>query len=133
MPSSFRTDLITRFTDDGKFIVHEPFEFQSCIAEAIIRVLMGFVTDFASIPWGLRNIFSPTGKYGKAAVIHDKLYQEGRVGTRAISRAEADAIFNEGMEVLPVRRITRWCLYYGIRAGGWLAWWRYRRAEKRTT
>lgn len=130
MPSSFRTELVTRFRDDGKFIVHEPFEFESCIAEAVIRVPVGTVTDFASIPIGLRNVLSPTGRYGKAAVVHDLLYQTGRVGVRVIDRAEADLVLREGMEVLEVGRLTRWAIYAGIRLGGWVAWNNYRKAER---
>ena len=131
MPSSFRTDLITRFTDDGTFIVHEPFEFESCVTESILRVPVGLTTDFASIPWGLRNILSPTGRYGKAAVVHDMLYKTRGAGTHLVWRDEADAVLLEGMEVLDVPRWQRWAIYAGIRLGGWLTWWRYRRMEKR--
>src|SRR5688572_10892672 len=57
-----------------------------------IRIPAGFVTDFASIPRALWWLYPPTGRWGRAAVIHDWLY---RKQTR--SRAEADAIFLEGM------------------------------------
>jgi len=129
VPSSFRTELITRFTDDGRFVVHEPFEFASERAEALISVPVGTVTDFASIPLGLRNILSPTGRYGKAAVVHDLLYQTGRAGSREITRREADDVLDEGMQVLEVGRFTRWVIMAGIRLGGWVAWNKYRRAE----
>ena len=128
MPSSFRTELITRF-DDGQFVVVEPFEFESCVSESIIRVPVGMRTDFASIPWGMRNAISPTGRHGKAAVVHDMLYQTGRVGERRIDRAEADAVLDEGMAVLDVGRLTRWAIYAGIRIGGWVAWRNYRRQD----
>jgi hypothetical protein len=40
-----------------------------------IVVLAGFVTDFASIPQGLWTFgLTPTGSYGRAAIIHDYLY-----------------------------------------------------------
>lgn len=130
MPSSFRTRLIVEFTDDGEFVVDQPFEFLSEVAEAVIRVPAGTVTDFASIPIGFRNMLSPTGRYGKAAVVHDQLYRTGLVGDRCTDRAEADRVLLEGMQVLNVPKWQQALIYGGIRLGGWLAWWRYRRAER---
>ncbi len=36
-----------------------------------VRVPVGFVSDGASICWALRWLFSPTGRYFGAAIIHD--------------------------------------------------------------
>jgi len=36
-----------------------------------VRVPAGFITDGASIPWIFRRMFSPTGRYFGAAIIHD--------------------------------------------------------------
>lgn len=130
MPSSFRTRLVVEFTDDGRFVVEQPFEFLSEVAEAVIRVPAGMETDFASIPIGLRNLLSPTGRYGKSAVVHDLLYRSGLVGGRRTTRKEADQVLLEGMQVLNVPRWQQALIYGGIRMGGWLAWWRYRRAER---
>lgn len=48
-------------------------------SEPIIRVPAGFVTDFASIPRAFWVVLPPTGKYGKAAVVHDYLYVMGGI------------------------------------------------------
>lgn len=81
----------------------------------------GFVTDFASVPRGLWNIFPPFGRYSKAAVLHDWLYQTGKV-----ARGEADRIFLECMKELGVPAWKRWAMYLGLRVGGWAAWNSYR-------
>ena len=36
-----------------------------------VVVPAGFITDGATIPWFLRWMFSPTGKYFGAAIVHD--------------------------------------------------------------
>ena len=36
-----------------------------------VTVPAGFITDGASIPWFARRMFSPTGKYFGAAIVHD--------------------------------------------------------------
>jgi hypothetical protein len=85
----------------------------------VIHIDIGFHTDFASIPRPLWAFLPRCGKYGNAAVIHDYLYWE-----QPRSRKEADAILLEGMEILDVHWITRYTSYWGVRAGGWWAWWR---------
>ena len=48
-----------------------------------IHVPAGFVTDFASIPYGFRGVLPPNGPWGKAAVVHDymyEIYQSGSSG-----------------------------------------------------
>lgn len=54
-----------------------PIEYRVGSADSgqIIVVPAGFKTDFASIPWGFRNLFPPLGKYSRAAVVHDFLYR----------------------------------------------------------
>ena len=85
----------------------------------VIKIDTGFNTDFASIPRPLWAFLPRCGKYANAAVIHDYLYWE-----QSRSRKESDAILLEGMEILQVRWITRYTIYWGVRAGGWWAWWR---------
>ncbi|MBX9706865.1 MAG: DUF1353 domain-containing protein [Caulobacteraceae bacterium] len=41
----------------------------------IIVVPAGFVTDFASVPFGVRNLFPALGPWGRPAIIHDFLYR----------------------------------------------------------
>ena len=43
----------------------------------VIYVPAEFVTDFASVPWLFRRLFPPaTGKYRRAAALHDYIYRE---------------------------------------------------------
>lgn len=76
----------------------------------------GFVTDFASIPRGLWNLFPPTGKYGHAAVIHDYLYRE-----TFIDRKMCDKIFRDAMKELGVNIVSRNIIYFAVRIFGGFA------------
>ena len=82
-----------------------------------ITVPIGFVTDFASTPPAIWWIIPPWGQYGKAAVIHDYLYQ-----THKRTRKQADDIFREGMVVLQVNPVRVFLMYWAVRLFGWLAY-----------
>lgn len=43
-------------------------------AESAVLVPAGFITDFASMPFGVRNLFPALGLYARPAIIHDLLY-----------------------------------------------------------
>ena len=77
----------------------------------------GFITDFASVPRGLWNLFPPSGRYTPAAVYHDHLY---RLGTT--SREYADAEFLAGMTALEVPWWQRTLMYWAVRLFGRSAW-----------
>ena len=113
--NSFLTPLIIKFLDtkDAKrWELHEGFRYV-CKSGEVIYVPKGFRTDFASVPRFFWRIIPPTGLYGKAAVIHDFLYQE-----KLFDRARADAIFLEGMELLGVSRWKRNLMYRTVRLFG---------------
>jgi hypothetical protein len=102
----------------------------------IVTVPKGFVTDFASVPKILWNVLPPTGSYGKAAVIHDWLYQfrttedlAGRAYPEEVWRYQADWILLGAMKSLGVSGFTRHVIYWGVRLGGWVPWARYRLQE----
>lgn len=59
-------------------------------SDDVIKVPVGFYTDFASIPHMFRRFLPRWGKYGYASIIHDFLYWE-----RKKKRLEADKIFLE--------------------------------------
>ena len=112
-----------------------------------IHVPKGFVTDFASIPHvpiallGLVAVFlgnwlgniwlsilgaciifcivqlPNAGKYGKAAVLHDRIYQ-----THSRTRREADSIFKEAMLVSGTLPITAFVIWLAVRLFGFWAW-----------
>ncbi len=65
------------------------------------------------------------GRYSRAAVVHDYLYNELRPGTtphpEAPTRQRADAIFLEAMAVCGVGFLTRWTMWAAVRVFGFLA------------
>ena len=141
--AGFLTPLDIRFIDGRKWEVLSRFEYHVGAPDSgtCVTILPGFITDFASIPRGLWNLFPPTGPYGKAAVVHDKLYQDREIFENVhkpayfyehpCDRKEADNIFNEAMMVLGVGTWTRRIVYAGVRIGGWIAWDKHRAAERK--
>jgi hypothetical protein len=82
-----------------------------------IRVPVGFVTDFASIPRAFWSILRPDGLYSYAAIIHDYLYWE-----QFLSRNESDSILKRCMEDFRIDAATITTVYGGVRVGGGFAW-----------
>lgn len=92
-----------------------PLEFRLAVNGGSLWVCVpaGFITDFASVPRGLWNLFPPTGPWCEAAVLHDYLY-----GSRECSRFLADALFREAMAKLQVPLWRRVVMYYAVRLFG---------------
>lgn len=90
------------------------------VERGVIHVPVGFITDFASIPRALWDILPPTGVYGKAAVIHDYLYDNGGVvpGCPTFTKAAADKTFYYAMGVLGVGKVERWLMWKAVSAFG---------------
>ncbi|MDP9389640.1 MAG: DUF1353 domain-containing protein [Actinomycetota bacterium] len=70
-----------------------------------IHVPPGFKTDFASVPRPFWFWIAPWGRHGRAAILHDFLYQLGSVTEpggrlRRPPKREADRIFRDAMAVL---------------------------------
>lgn len=125
--SSFTTPLRCEDLDDGRRQLLEPFTYYSDASGGRVdyTVPAGFVSDGASIPrilWPLIGSPWGPGPHGKAAVLHDWLY-----ATAPVSRARADRLFLEALEVLGIGWLKRWTLYTGVRSGGWVAWNSHRR------
>lgn len=123
--AKFLTELDTRALKGDKWLVLTPLVYESDVLKTTVTVPAGFITDLASVPRGLWNLFPPWGDYDSAAVVHDWLYNHGHV-----TRAQADAVLKEGSEALGVSRFTRWALYSAVRSGGWIPWRKYREADK---
>ncbi|EDB0139754.1 DUF1353 domain-containing protein, partial [Salmonella enterica] len=94
--------------------IHEPFEFYlSDDNSDVISVPAGFITDLASVPRIFWVFLPPDGKYAKAAIIHDWMYDNA-----LRTKKEADLIFLDGMTVLGVPRWKRTIMYYAVRLFG---------------
>jgi len=91
----------------------------------MIEVHKLFETDGASVPRIFWALLPTWGKYSRAAVVHDYLYNELREGTEphpeAPTRQRADAIFLEAMAVCGVGLLTRWAMWAAVRLFGFLA------------
>ena len=128
--SAFTTELKVLYVDGKHWILLSPFTYRvgSVDSDEIIFVPAAFKTDFASIPRLLWPAMGhPTGKHGKAAVVHDWLYQY----PEEYSRRRCDQIFLEAMRVLGVGWWKRSAMYAGVRIGGWVGWNRYRKADRK--
>jgi len=118
--SSFTSPLIVSPLDDGRrwrlwreFTYHIGTEY----SKDFVHVATGFVTDFASVPSFLWWWLPSWGRYGKAAVLHDHIYQ-----THCKTRKEADDIFLEAMLVSGTKRWKAKIMFWGVRLFGFLAW-----------
>ena len=126
--SSFTTPLYVTAMPDGKhwkLLESFVYELGKLGSGEVLIVLKGFITDFASTPRAIWWLFPPWGRYGKAAVLHDWLYNEG-IGTRK----RADDIFFEAMLVCLTSSWKARIIYSAVRTFGWIAWNRYRKKEK---
>ena len=129
---AFDKELVVIDTGDGrKWKLAEEFEYHvgSSDSEEVIKVPAGFVTDFATIPQFLWGIFPPTGKYTKAAVIHDYLTankgripystsSDGNITYRCYTKTQVDKIFLEAMGVLGVNPIIKRIIWGAVTAFG---------------
>jgi len=78
----------------------------------VIYVPAGFVTDFASVPWFFRRLIPPaTGRYRRAASLHDYIYRET---TLDIPRGVGDEIFLEAMIADGVPEWQRTTMYHAV-------------------
>jgi hypothetical protein len=115
--SSFTDDLrvqVEQGEQDGRGLVLllAPFSYHvgSYPSDDVIVVPAGFVTDFASVPWFGRWLFSPFDRGAKAAVVHDWLIEQA-----IRSRRDADVIFREALGVLGVAPWRAWIMWAAVR------------------
>jgi hypothetical protein len=112
--SRFTTPAILEMLDHYRWRVNAPFSFYlSDDNSDMIEVPAGFVTDLASVPRILWILLPPDGKYAKAAIIHDYLYDNA-----LRTKAEADRIFLDGITVLGVPKWKRIVMFGAVRLFG---------------
>jgi hypothetical protein len=114
-PDEAKFKLAGIYKGSRTFKFTAPFRYDSRIGW--ITVPAGFLTDGASIPRIFWSIFSPTGSYFEAAVIHDYLYS--KASNWYIDRAMADTIFHDAMKEIGVGWLTRRTIHRAVRLGGW--------------
>ena len=113
--SKFKNQLVVRLvsSDPERWRLYSPLIYSSDLLGPII-VPVGFETDFASVP-RIPVLFFLAGGFAKApSVIHDFLYSE----RNNFTRAQADAVFLEAMEVDGVSAWRRNGMYKAARLFG---------------
>lgn len=126
--AEFRSSLIVIDDYGLPYELAFPLFYYSDILKRELVVPKGFITDLASIPIGVRELIPKSGRYDRAAVIHDFLYQ-----FNGCTRSEADAVLNEAMGALEVNDFRKRLIYAGVRVGGWHSWNKYRSLETKDT
>jgi hypothetical protein len=104
----FETKLIVSEVDESRWQLVNDLVYRG--NKDVFTVPAGFKTDFASVPKLFWNILPPTGRYTKAAVLHDWLYS-----THAVSKEDADGIFRRVMEEEKVGTIKRNIMWLAVK------------------
>jgi hypothetical protein len=120
--SAFLTPLWLEDLDGTRWIVCAPFRYQSDLLRGIVVVPVETETDLASVPWLCRGLAPQSGKWNKAAVLHDTAYK-GRLfsahGYRMyVVKRLADGVFLEAMQLSGVNGALARLLYRAVVAFG---------------
>lgn len=122
MNARFESPLRLEDVDGETFVVLEPLRFYSAKHDATFIAPAGYRTDLASIPRGLWNVFPKTGKYDRAAVIHDAGYTKSLVSALgrpvALIKSQVDALFLEAMLADGVEPGRARLMYLAVRMFG---------------
>lgn len=113
----FTGDVVVRElpdADGSRWRLVEPLSYAGRDEE--FEVPAGFTTDFASVPQALTWLVPRYGRYTKAAILHDFLWQRCREGRFAW--ADADGILRRAMRELDVPFLRRWLMWGAVRLAG---------------
>ncbi len=81
-----------------------------------VKVPIGFVSDGATIVWNLRWLFSPTGRYFGAAIIHDYIVEVEGDWRKANREFEEEMIalgVSTWMRITMVKAVELWSALKG--------------------
>lgn len=135
VPGSFPFPLVLQHVGGRGYQLQQDFAYVTR-AGRVFTAPAGFITDGGSVPRILWPLYPPFGSDNdEAYVVHDYLYAHAETfegnDNGHLSRANADAVMLEIMEVKGFRTTGRRTVWSGVRAGGWVAWRRHRQARKR--
>ncbi|MDX1438872.1 MAG: DUF1353 domain-containing protein [Rubricoccaceae bacterium] len=105
------------FAHGRYWMLWQPLTYRIKDSGLSITVPAGFVTDLVSTPRAVWTIIPPTGRYQRAAIIHDWLYW-----MQPCTRAQSDRIMVLAMEELGVGATTRRLIYESLERFGEDAW-----------
>src|SRR6266498_582772 len=99
--SCFLDDLELKDLGGERWGIVIPLRFYSAVYFRTFKVPSGTVTDLASIPRIIWNILPKSGKYNRAAVLHDGAYNDLLIDILGnplfLAKKEADGLFLEAM------------------------------------
>ena len=107
----FTSALVAEQVGDLDWKVVEPLTYQGNTDEFVVPA--GSETDFASVPGAFQWLIPRSGRYTKAAVLHDFLWRH--IEEVGISRSDADGIFRRVMLELDVTFLRRWMMWAAVR------------------
>lgn len=122
--NAFLTELdLTPLSDGRNWKLLSPLLY--CVDAAsegeILTIPTDFVTDLASVPRTLWNIYPPFGVYDSPSVLHDYGYRNGGVyvgAKKVYTKADVDNLFRDSMKACGVGLITRNILYTAVKLFG---------------
>ena len=110
----FTGDVVVRELSDAdgsRWRLEEPLSYAGRRETFVVPA--GFTTDFASVPQALTWLVPRYGRYTKAAILHDYLWQLCREGRFAW--ADADGLLRRAMRELDVPFLRRWLMWGAVR------------------
>jgi uncharacterized protein DUF1353 len=115
----FTSELVVQQVGDRDWRLVQPLTYQG--NKEPFEVPLGSETDFASVPTLFQWLIPRSGRYTKAAVLHDHLWRHGH--ELGIPRSDADGVFRRAMAELRVPFLRRWVMWAAVR---WPSLWRSR-------
>jgi hypothetical protein len=122
-PRFFKDTIRVDVLPDGEnFVLVEACLFYSAELRQTVVAPEGFITDFASTPPGVRNVFPKSGPWNRPSIIHDAGYKlrlltlDGQ--RRLLNKLEVDRLFLEGMVAVGVPEWKRTLMYRAVRLFG---------------
>lgn len=108
----FLTDLIVKDAGGNDWKLVAPLRYEA--SRECFEVPVDAETDFASIPKPFQWLIPRSGRYTKAAVLHDFLW---RTPIAPVTRGDADGIFRRCLHEFEVPFLRRWLMWAGVRLG----------------
>jgi hypothetical protein len=108
----FTSALVAQQVGDLDWKLVEPLRYRGHTDEFVVP--KGSETDFASVPGAFQWLIPRSGRYTKAAVLHDYLWRH--IDEIGIGRSDADGIFRRAMAELDVPFLRRWLMWAAVRA-----------------
>ena len=108
----FLSELVVKDAGENNWKLAAPLRYTA--AYQSFEIPTDAETDFASVPVLFQWLIPRSGRYTKAAVLHDFLW---RTPVDGVSRGDADGIFRRCMRELGVPFLRRWLMWAGVRLG----------------